>query len=73
MSERNALYREWRGLVDSNRTYVERYNVIVDSIRAAATAMGEPYYPIPTPAEIAARRGAGAEAGGREDPFSVTH
>jgi predicted nucleic acid-binding Zn-ribbon protein len=56
VDERNAIYRRWRATVDNNSTYVERYNAIADSIRALANALGEPYYPILSPAEIAVRR-----------------
>jgi hypothetical protein len=56
VGERNALYREWRLVVDSNHQYVHRYNLLADSIRHLATLMGEPYYPVPSPAEIAVRR-----------------
>lgn len=61
VGRRNALFEAWRSTVDSNHQHVERYNLLTDSIRALATAMGEPYYPIPSPAEIAARH---AEEGG---------
>ena len=59
--ERNELYGRWRTVADSNSTYVERYDALFDSIRAAAAALGEPYYPIPTPAEIMARRRSAAQ------------
>ncbi len=56
VGRRNALFESWRATVESNHEHVERYNLLADSIRALATVMGEPYYPIRSPAEIAARR-----------------
>jgi hypothetical protein len=56
---RNELVREWRQILTSNHEHVDRYNLIADSIRAVALRMGEPYFPISTPAEIAAARGEG--------------
>jgi hypothetical protein len=55
VDQRNSLFQAWRATVDSNHVHVERYNLLVDSIRKLATVMGEPYYPIMTPAEIAVR------------------
>ncbi len=55
VNERNVLFQEWRATVESNHVHVERYNLLVDSIRRLATVMGEPYYPIMSPAEIAVR------------------
>ncbi len=55
VGRRNALFEEWRTAVEGNHAHVERYNLLVDSIRALATLIGEPYYPILSPAEIAAR------------------
>ncbi len=54
--ERNEQYARWRAAADSNSVHVFRYGVLFDSIRAMATALGEPHYPIPTPAEIVAGR-----------------
>jgi hypothetical protein len=54
---RNQLFREWADIIDVNHVHVERYNTIVDSIRGLAADMGEPYYPILSPAEIASRNG----------------
>lgn len=53
---RNAVYREWRASVDSHGNFIRSYNAIVDSIRSLAVAIGEPYYPISSPAEIATER-----------------
>ncbi|MEX2571004.1 MAG: hypothetical protein WD737_06840 [Gemmatimonadota bacterium] len=55
--ERNAHFSGWRTVVDSNHVYVDRYNLLVDSIQALTARMGEPYYSIPSPAEIANRHG----------------
>ncbi|MQA92753.1 MAG: hypothetical protein GEU90_21450 [Gemmatimonas sp.] len=57
IGERNELLLAWRATVDSNHEYVERYNLLADSVRILATKMGESYYPISSPAEIAERRG----------------
>jgi hypothetical protein len=62
VNERNAMFSEWRDAVDRNHEYVEEYNLLVDSIRKVAAVIGEPFYPIASPAELAARREAG-EAG----------
>jgi hypothetical protein len=59
---RNDLFREWRRTVDENHAHVDRYNVLADSIRRLADTMGEPYYPILTPAEIMVRREAATPA-----------
>jgi len=61
VAHRNDLYRVWRIAVDANHRYVERYNLLVDSIRTVAAAMGEPYYPVLSPAEMTVRREAAAE------------
>jgi hypothetical protein len=54
--ERNELFSDWRTVADSNRAFVDRYNLLADSIRRVAARMGEPYYPVPSPAEIASRQ-----------------
>ena len=61
VAKRNALFREWRGTVDTNHAHVDQYNLLVDSIRRLANLIGEPYYPILTPAEIMVRREAAAQ------------
>jgi hypothetical protein len=59
VGERNSVFGDWRNTLLRNQEHVWRYNILVDSIRAAAERMGEPFYPIRTPAEIAATRGVG--------------
>lgn len=54
---RNRMLEDWQRVVEANRIAVDRYNAIADSIRVVAAAMGEPYYPIRTPADIANRIG----------------
>lgn len=54
---RNQSFERWRGVVDRNRAAVDRYNALADSIRMTAAEMGEAYYSIPTPAEVALERG----------------
>jgi hypothetical protein len=55
--ERNRFFQEWRETVAENHHHVDRFNLLGDSIRGHAENMGEPYYPISTPAEIANRSG----------------
>lgn len=57
VEERNAMYERWRDAIARNHAAIDRYNALADSIRATAAAMGEPYYSIPTPAEVALERG----------------
>lgn len=57
VSERNEWFEGWRAAISRNRHAVRRYNMLADSIRSTAAVMGEPYYSIPTPAEIALERG----------------
>ena len=57
--ERNARFGAWRRTLEDNRLYVDSYNAIADSIRGHAERMGDPYYPIRSPAEIAVARGWG--------------
>lgn len=55
--ERNAQLGQWHAVVDSNHVASDEYNSLADSIRAVAGQMGEPYYPIPSPMELAAQAG----------------
>lgn len=57
VSARNDLLSQWRAAIDANHLHVDRYNHLVDSIRSVARRIGEPYYPIHSPAEIAERHG----------------
>jgi hypothetical protein len=57
VSERNELFADWRATVEANHEHVRRYNRLVDEIREGAARMGEAYFPIPSPAEVAYRRG----------------
>lgn len=52
IEERNELFSTWQEVVDENHRYVDRYNLLADSIRTLAASMGEPYYPIRSPAEM---------------------
>lgn len=65
VSIRNQMVDDWRMVVASNHEYVDRYNLLADSMRSVADRMGEPYYPIRTPAEIATARGVAVVAGSR--------
>jgi len=57
VAERNAIVNDLESAVRRNHSMVDRYNVLADSIRAVAAALGEPYYNVPSPVELAARRG----------------
>lgn len=54
---RNNLFQELRRTIDANHHHVDAYNAISDSIRSLAEGIGDPYYPVRSPAEIAAGRG----------------
>jgi hypothetical protein len=54
---RNARLAAWREVVESNHDASARYNTIADSMRAVATRMGEPYYEVPSPIELAVKHG----------------
>jgi hypothetical protein len=56
VNDRNATFRALQAVADRNHIHVDRYNLLVDSIKRIATAIGEPYYPVLSPAEIAVRR-----------------
>lgn len=60
---RNQMVEDWRSTVANNHSHVDRYNMLADSIRSVATRMGEPYYPVRTPAEIATARGVPGRGG----------
>ena len=60
---RNELFASWRESLESNQRFVDRYNLVADSIRFLAESMGELYYPILTPAEIAVDNGWGRVPG----------
>jgi hypothetical protein len=55
--QRNAKLADWHAVVDSNHAVSDRYGEIADSMRAVAMRMGEPYYPVPSPVEVAVRHG----------------
>lgn len=57
VARRNALLEDWKQAVAENHLSVERYNLLVDSIRGLAASIGEPYVNLPSPAEIASARG----------------
>jgi hypothetical protein len=57
VAERNELLNELLGSVQVNQEHVSRFNVLADSVRLIAARLGEPYYSVPTPAELADRRG----------------
>lgn len=57
VEERNALFNRWKEIVGGNHAAVGRYNALADSIRTLATRIGEPYFQIPSPVELAVKRG----------------
>lgn len=54
---RNANLDQWKAALARNGQVVDSFNILADRIRAIAISMGETYYPLPTPAEIASARG----------------
>ena len=54
---RNEEMEEYRQVIDRNRSAVDRYNLLSDSIRALGARIGNPYIAVPLPAEAAAVRG----------------
>lgn len=76
LAARNGRVEEWNALVDQRRELAARYDTLADSARAVAARMGDPYFPVPLPAEAALERGiappaappAGRAAAGR-DPW----
>jgi hypothetical protein len=57
VKERNEWFGEWQRVVDQNALAVDRYDALADTMRALAGHMGDPYYNVPSPLELAARRG----------------
>lgn len=55
VAQRNRLLRRWRQVLQANHATTDRYNTLADSIRVTAERMGEAFYPIRSPAEIAVR------------------
>jgi hypothetical protein len=54
---RNDLFGRWKETVFRNHAAVTRYNALADSIRGLAARIGEPYFQIPSPVELAVERG----------------
>jgi hypothetical protein len=57
VTDRNRRLVVWQEVIAENHQVVSHYNSLADSIRAVAASMGEPYYDVPAPVEMAARRG----------------
>lgn len=55
--ERNVRADAFNATLQQHRDAVALYNRLADSIRAIGTDIGDPYYPIPLPAEAATARG----------------
>ncbi|CAN5735657.1 hypothetical protein BH23GEM6_BH23GEM6_16550 [soil metagenome] len=56
VAQRNAILNDLESAVRRNHAAVDRYNVLADSLRGIAASLGEPYYDVPSPVEMAARR-----------------
>ena len=54
---RNDKLGEWRAVVESNHAAADRYNLLADSMRSVAARMGDPYYAVPSPVELAVAHG----------------
>jgi hypothetical protein len=57
VAERNSRLDRWEEVVGRNHSAVAHYNRLADSVRLVAARMGEPFYPVPSPVEVAIRRG----------------
>lgn len=57
VQQRNAMLDAYKAMVVENYRAVSRYNTLADSIRRLAEEIGDPFYPVPLPAEAAAARG----------------
>lgn len=57
VAERNAVLRTLEAEAVRNRAAAHRYNRLADSIRSLARRMGDPYYQVPSPAELAVKHG----------------
>jgi hypothetical protein len=64
---RNGKLDEWRAVVESNHAAADRYNLLADSMRAVAARMGDPYYEVPSPVELAVQHGIRPPGGGRPE------
>lgn len=67
---RNEVFARWKEVVVRNHAAVGRFNGLADSIRSLADRIGEPYFQIPSPVEIAAERGLVPVRGGSGGPES---
>lgn len=57
VQQRNTVLDAYQAKVGENHRAVVRYNALADSIRRLAKEIGDPFYPVPLPAEAAAARG----------------
>lgn len=55
--ERNAVAARVNALRQERQRLLLRYQTVQDSVQAVAARLGEPWFPVPLPAEAAARRG----------------
>jgi Ni/Co efflux regulator RcnB len=59
--ERNARLEELRSALARRSSAADLYQSLSDSLRALSLSAGDPFYPIPLPAEAAAERGVSPE------------
>jgi hypothetical protein len=57
LATRNRRADEWKEISRRNHAAVEQYNRLADSVRVIAERIGDPYFPVPLPAEAALERG----------------
>ena len=57
VEQRNAKFGRWKEIVVRNHAAVGTYNALADSIRTLANRIGEPYFEIPSPVELAVKHG----------------
>jgi hypothetical protein len=57
VDERNRLIREYQLVSGRRSDAAQRYYLLADSMRALAKRMGDPYYEVPLPAELAVKHG----------------
>ncbi|HET7321060.1 MAG TPA: hypothetical protein VFI96_01035 [Longimicrobiaceae bacterium] len=57
VAERNGWLRELQEALRRNAVAAERYTTLADSMRSLAVRMGDAYYQVPTPSELALKHG----------------
>jgi hypothetical protein len=57
VAQRNRRAEEWNALTARRRGAAERYDLLADSVRSIAARIGDPFFPVPLPAEAALEQG----------------